>query len=59
VTKGRFVASVDEDGKTRVRERYVVAAPLSGRLVARFSSNTNADEPPESWNVAAPVTASC
>ena len=28
VTKGRFVATVDEDGKTRVRERYVVAAPL-------------------------------
>jgi HlyD family secretion protein len=32
VAKGRFVASVDEDGKTRVRERYVVAAPLAGRL---------------------------
>ena len=32
VTKGRFTASVDEDGKTRVRERYVVAAPLAGRL---------------------------
>lgn len=32
VTKGRFVASVDEDGKTRVRERYAVAAPLAGRL---------------------------
>lgn len=32
VTKGRFVASVQEDGKTRVRERYVVAAPLAGRL---------------------------
>jgi len=32
VTKGRFVASVDEDGKTRVRERYIVAAPLAGRL---------------------------
>ncbi len=32
VTKRRFVASVDEDGKTRVRERYVVAAPLAGRL---------------------------
>lgn len=31
-TKGRFVATVDEDGKTRVRERYVVAAPLAGRL---------------------------
>jgi HlyD family secretion protein len=32
VTKGRFVASVEEDGKTRVRERYIVAAPLAGRL---------------------------
>ncbi len=32
VTKGTFVASVDEDGKTRVRERYVVAAPLAGHL---------------------------
>jgi HlyD family secretion protein len=32
VTKGRFVATVDEDGKTRIRERYVVAAPLGGRL---------------------------
>jgi HlyD family secretion protein len=32
VTMGTFVASVDEDGKTRVRERYVVGAPLSGRL---------------------------
>jgi HlyD family secretion protein len=32
VKKDRFVASVDEDGKTRIRERYVVAAPLAGRL---------------------------
>jgi HlyD family secretion protein len=32
VNKGHFVASVDEDGKTRIRERYVVAAPLAGRL---------------------------
>ena len=32
VARGRFVATVDEDGKTRVRERYVVAAPLAGRL---------------------------
>jgi HlyD family secretion protein len=32
VIKGKFVATVDEDGKTRVRERYVVAAPLAGRL---------------------------
>jgi HlyD family secretion protein len=32
VNKGLFVATVDEDGKTRIRERYVVAAPLAGRL---------------------------
>jgi len=32
VTMGKFVATVDEDGKTRIRERYVVAAPLPGRL---------------------------
>jgi HlyD family secretion protein len=32
VTKGRFVAGVDDDGKTRIRQRYVVAAPLAGRL---------------------------
>jgi len=32
VTTGAFVATVDDDGKTRVRERYVVAAPLAGRL---------------------------
>ena len=32
VTRGRFVATVDEDGKTHIRERYVVAAPLTGRL---------------------------
>ncbi len=33
VTVGRFVATVDEDGKTRVRERYVVDAPLAGHLL--------------------------
>jgi len=32
VSYGRFVAYVAEDGKTRVRERYVVAAPLAGRM---------------------------
>ncbi|MBR0764479.1 HlyD family efflux transporter periplasmic adaptor subunit [Bradyrhizobium japonicum] len=32
VTKGKFVATVDEDGKTRVRDRYAVATPLAGRL---------------------------
>jgi HlyD family secretion protein len=32
VAQGAFEKTVDEDGKTRVRERYVVSAPLAGRL---------------------------
>lgn len=31
-TQGRFEATIDEDGKTRLRDRYVVSAPLAGRL---------------------------
>ena len=31
--RGTFRKTVDEDGKTRVRERYVVSAPLAGRLL--------------------------
>ncbi len=33
VAQGRFEQTVDEDGKTRVRERYVVSAPLAGRVL--------------------------
>jgi HlyD family secretion protein len=33
VGRGAFRRTVDEDGKTRVRERYVVSAPLAGRLL--------------------------
>jgi HlyD family secretion protein len=33
VTRGAFEKTVDEDGKTRVRDRYVVSAPLAGRLL--------------------------
>lgn len=32
VTRGPLIVTVDEDGRTRVRERYVVASPLAGRL---------------------------
>lgn len=32
VVRGRFEFSVEEDGKTRVRERYTVSAPLEGTL---------------------------
>lgn len=32
VTRGRFERSVQEDGKTRLRERYVISTPLAGRI---------------------------
>lgn len=32
VTHGQFEQTIDDDGKTRVRERYVVSAPLAGRV---------------------------
>ena len=32
VTQGRFETTIDDDGKTRLAERYVVSAPLAGRL---------------------------
>ena len=32
VQRGPLQVSVDDDGKTRIKERYVVAAPLAGRL---------------------------
>lgn len=47
VTHGRFVAFVDEDGKTRIRDRYVVTAPLAGRLTRvrlKAGDVVNADE---------------
>ncbi len=33
VAKGRFEQTVDEDGRTRVRERYVVATPIAGKVL--------------------------
>lgn len=32
VTQGRFERAVQENGKTRLRERYLISAPLSGQL---------------------------
>lgn len=32
VERGRLVVTVDEEGETRVRDRFVVAAPIAGRL---------------------------
>jgi HlyD family secretion protein len=31
-TRGPLLVTVDEDGRTRIRQRYVVAAALAGRL---------------------------
>ena len=33
VERGVLLVTVDEDGKTRIRERYIVSAPLAGRLL--------------------------
>ena len=30
--RGPLVVTVDEDGKTRIKDRYIVSAPLAGRL---------------------------
>jgi HlyD family secretion protein len=32
VTRGEFLRAVEEDGRTRVRERYAINAPLTGML---------------------------
>lgn len=32
VTQGRFERTVQEDGKTRLRDRYIVSTPLTGRV---------------------------
>jgi HlyD family secretion protein len=32
VTRGAFQQTIDEDGKTRVRQRYTVSAPVAGTL---------------------------
>ncbi|TWT32546.1 putative efflux system component YknX [Posidoniimonas corsicana] len=33
IERGSLLVTVDEDGKTRIREKYVVSTPLSGRLL--------------------------
>jgi HlyD family secretion protein len=32
VTRGLFEQAIEDDGKTRVRERYIVSAPIGGRM---------------------------
>ena len=33
VVRGDIRETIDQDGKTRIRERYTVSAPLAGRLL--------------------------
>jgi HlyD family secretion protein len=33
VARGPLVVTIDEEGRTRIRERYVVSTPLAGRLL--------------------------
>src|SRR5918995_988703 len=33
VSRGPLVVTVDEEGRTRVRDRFVVAAPVTGRVL--------------------------
>jgi HlyD family secretion protein len=33
IERGTLQVTVDEDGKTRIREKYVVSAPLNGRIL--------------------------
>jgi HlyD family secretion protein len=46
VTRGRFVATVEDDGRTRVRDRYVISAPVAGllRLQARAGDQVSAEQ---------------
>ena len=48
VTQGAFETTIDEDGKTRLTDRYVVSAPLAGqlaRITLREGDAVTADMP--------------
>ena len=48
VTRGRFEQSVEEDGRTRLRERFTISAPVAARLARirlREGDSVNAGDP--------------
>lgn len=53
VTRGLLRLTVDEDGRTRIRERYVVAAPLQG-LMHRIA--LNAGDPVDAGGLITSIT---
>jgi hypothetical protein len=42
VDRGPLQVTVDEDGETRVRDKFVVSAPVAGRLQRRCSTRAHA-----------------
>jgi HlyD family secretion protein len=54
-TLGRFEASVDEEGKTRLSQRYLVAAPLAGQLARITLKEGDAVSPGETLAVLTPM----
>lgn len=52
VQRGALEVTVDEEGETRVRERYTVAAPVTGRLVR---VTLDAGDPVEAGQVVAEI----
>ena len=51
--------TVDEDGKTRVRERYVVAAPLAGRSAHRAGPGRPVTAGETCWPPSSPRSPNC
>ncbi len=48
VTRGRFEQSIEEDGRTRLRERFTISAPVAARLARirlREGDSVNAGDP--------------
>ena len=47
VTRGTLILTVEEDGRTRIKDRYVISAPLAGsmaRMVARAGDSVRQGE---------------
>jgi HlyD family secretion protein len=55
VTRGTFEAVIEEEGRTRVRERYVVSAPLAGVLQRIALREGDAVQPGDAVALLTPV----
>lgn len=58
VERGVFLAEVEEDGRTRVHDRYLVSAPVGGRVLrvaVRPGDSVARDQPVATILAAAPA----